>query len=87
MEHSVQTYNFDKFRPSRQATKPFYVSENLPPDIRPPRHSSAWEARGNDLTFYGEIKGVMIVLRILGVLPYSTTSAGKGNFTQRDIQS
>jgi hypothetical protein len=28
----------------------------------------------------------MIILRILGVLPYSTTSAGKSNFTQKDLQ-
>ena len=87
MEYSVQAYNFDKYRSSRQATKPFYVSENLPSNIRLPQHSSAWEARRDDLTFYGEIKRIMIVLRILGVLPYSTTSAGKSNFTQSELQN
>jgi hypothetical protein len=81
MEYSNQAYNFDKYRPSRQATKPFYVLENLPQNIRPNQHSSEREARRDDLTFYGEIKRVMIILRILGVLPYSTTSAGKSNFT------
>jgi len=86
MECFDQAYNFDKYRPSRQATKVFYASENLPPDIRPTQHASEGETRREDLTFYGEIKRVMIILRILGVLPYSTTSAGKSNFTQRDIQ-
>jgi hypothetical protein len=87
MECSDQVYNFDKFRPSRQATKVFYVSENLPPHKRSTQHSSAWEARRDDLTFYGEMKRVMIILRILGVLPYSTTSAGKSNFKERDLQN
>ena len=87
MKYSDQAYNFDKYRLSRQATKPFYVSGNLPTDIRLPQQSSASEARRDDLTFYGEIKRVMIVLRILGVLPYSTTAAGKSNFTQSDLQN
>ena len=87
MHYSDQAYHFDKSRPSRQATKVFYVSENLPPDIRPTQHSTAWETRGDVLSFYGEMKGVMIILRIFGVLPYSTTSAGKSNFTQGDRQN
>jgi hypothetical protein len=87
MECSDQAYYFDKSRPSRQATKLFYASENLPPDIRPTQHASEGETKIEDLTFYGEIKRVMIVLRILGVLPYSTTSAGKSTFTPKDLQN
>jgi hypothetical protein len=85
MEYSDQAYNFDKYRPSRHATKVFCTSENLPPNIRHTQHSSAREAKRDNLTFYGEIKRVLIILRILGVLPYSTTSAGRSNFTQRDL--
>jgi hypothetical protein len=87
MEYSQHAYNFDKYRTPRQATKPIYVLENLPPGIRPTQQSSAWEAKTDDLTFYGEIKRVMFILRILGVLPYSTTSAGKSNFIQSDLQN
>jgi hypothetical protein len=87
MECSDQVYNFDMFRPSRQATKVFYASDNVPSNKRRTQHSSAWEARRDDLTFYGEMKRVMIILRILGVLPYSKTSAGKSNFKQRDLQN
>jgi len=87
LEYSHHAYNFDKYRTPRQATKPIYVLENLPPGISPTQHSSAWEAKRDDLTFYGEIKRVMFILRILGVLPYSTTSAGRSNFTQRDLQN
>jgi hypothetical protein len=86
MQYPGQEYHFDKYRPSRQARKLFYVLQNLPPDIRPIQHSSAWEAKRDHLTFYGEIKTVMIILRMIGVLPYSTTSTGKINFTQRDLQ-
>jgi hypothetical protein len=86
MEYSDHVCNFDKYRTPRQATKPFYVSENLPPAISPTQQYSAWEPKRDDLTFYGEIKRIMIILRILGVLPYSTTSAGKSNFTQKDLQ-
>jgi hypothetical protein len=87
MEYSNQAYDFDKYRTPRQATKPFYVLQNLPPGIRPTQHFSAWEVKRDDLTFYEEIKRVMSILRILGVLPYSTTSAGKSNFIQSDLQN
>ena len=81
MDYSDQAHNFDKSRPSRKTAKVSYVLENLPPGIRPSQHSSAWQIKNEDRTFYGEIKRALFVLRILGVLPYSTTSTGKSNFT------
>jgi hypothetical protein len=80
MQYPGQEYHFGKHRPARQGKKLFYVLQNLPPDIRPTRPSSAWEAKRDDLTFYGEMKRFLIVLRIIGVLPYSTTSTGKSKY-------
>jgi hypothetical protein len=81
MGHSRQAFDFDKYRHSRQATQVFfYALEHVPPTVRTIQqkwaYSSAWESKKDVPTFYGEIKPVMIILRILGVLPYSTTATG-----------
>jgi hypothetical protein len=87
MEYSNQTYDLDKYRPSRQPKQVFYVLGNGSSAVRITQHkgrySSAWEGHGNFLTFYGEIKPVMIILRILGVLPYSVTATGKSKFKKK----
>ncbi|GFG31244.1 hypothetical protein Cfor_06772, partial [Coptotermes formosanus] len=82
MGHSRQAFDFDKYRHSRQATQVFfYALEHVPPTVRTIQqkwaYSSAWESKKDVPTFYGEIKPVMIILRILGVLPYSTTATGE----------
>jgi hypothetical protein len=92
MEYSDQAYDFDNYRASRQAKQVFlYALENVPSAVRTTQHnwlySSAWEGKRKFLTFHGQIKPVMIILRILGVLPYSTTATGKRKFTQRDLQN
>lgn len=67
-------YGTSEYRPSSQATKVFfYLLQNLQPAAMT---TSVWEDKQEASTFYEEIKPVMILLRILGVLPYSTTSTG-----------
>jgi hypothetical protein len=67
-------YPDPKYRPSSQAIKLFYSSlQSVQPTVRT---LSAWQDNQQALTFCEEMKPVMIMLRIIGVLPYSTTSAG-----------
>ncbi|KDR19190.1 hypothetical protein L798_06244 [Zootermopsis nevadensis] len=77
-KYSGRGYGTSEHRPSSQATKVFsYLLQNLQPAAMT---TSAWEDKQEASTFYEEIKPVMILLRILGVLPYSTTSTGAVHF-------
>jgi hypothetical protein len=80
MESLVQGRGFPKYRPPGQATGVFYVLPDVPPAVRTTRRSG-WTAERDALTLYEEMKPVMIVLRILGVLPYGVTSTGNTNLT------
>ncbi|XP_023716993.2 gustatory and odorant receptor 24-like [Cryptotermes secundus] len=76
MEYPDQARGFPRYRPPGQTTEVFYV----PLAVRTPRHRascpSEWKAENDALTLYEEMKPVMIVLRVLGVLPYGVTSTG-----------
>jgi hypothetical protein len=87
MEFLDEGPGFPKYRPPGEATDAFYVLQNLPPVLRTTRHRtscpSGWKAERDALTLYEEMKPVMILLRILGVFPYSVTSTGNSKDTNR----
>jgi hypothetical protein len=87
MEYLDRRRCFPNYRPPGRATEAFYALQNVPWAVRTTRHRtscvSRWRVERDALTLYEEMKPVMIVLRILGVLPYGVTSTGNSKNTNR----